>query len=211
MMKIYDARDNTTLCLVSDNIDSLCRFIVDREMEKLNESYSELVFVTDYARYYDGTPMADNNFSFFFHKDDETSVVTALIEYPGIFRNYDDFNENLSDYLLEYMNLDLCKYAEELDISFNEAMVIFSLLHELSHMKQCMYDVNRFGDFISARADQDSKNEIEDDGNSLTEEQRFLYYRGLKTERYADSNAIILKKKYKSVMKYFLEKIVEKI
>ena len=37
MMKIYDARDNTTLCLVSDNIDSLCRFIVDREMEKLNE------------------------------------------------------------------------------------------------------------------------------------------------------------------------------
>ena len=122
--------------------------VCDEEINYLLENVNyvegtaeELVFVTDYARYYDGTPMADNNFSFFFHKDDETSVVTALIEYPGIFRNYDDFNENLSDYLLEYMNFDLCKYAEELDISFNEAMVIFSLLHELSHMKQCMYDV----------------------------------------------------------------------
>lgn len=198
-------------CIISlnkDNIERFANFIIDREMEELDEDFI-LDFSVDYARDDEGIPLTkDYMFGFNYYKDEQTYKFYTSIEFPGIFKDIDDFGTKLYWFFLEEYKFDMLKYANDIEVSFEEVMVVFSLLHELGHMKQCLRDINKYGDFISAIVETKERNEVNDLENDI---ERFLAYRKMTTETYADKNAIMMMKKYKNIISIWINKIIELI
>lgn len=196
------------ISLNKENIERFANFIIDREMEELDEDFI-LDFSVDYARDWEGMPLTeDYMFGFNYYKDEQTYKFYTSIEFPGIFKDIDDFGTKLYWFFLEEYKFDMLKYANDIEVSFEEVMVVFSLLHELGHMKQCLRDINKYGDFISAIVEIKERNEVNDLENDI---ERFLAYRKMTTETYADKNAIMMMKKYKNVISIWINKIIELI
>ena len=196
------------ISLNKENVERFANFIIDREMEELDEDFI-LDFSVDYARDDEGIPLTeDYMFGFNYYKDEQTYKFYTSIEFPGIFKDIDDFGTKLYWFFLEEYKFDMLKYANDIEVSFEEVMVVFSLLHELGHMKQCLRDINRYGDFISAIVEIKERNEINDLENDI---ERFLAYRKMVTETYADQNAIMMMKKYKNAISIWIDKIIELI
>lgn len=194
--------------LDKENIERFANFIIDREMEELDEDFI-LDFSVDYARDFEGIPLTeDYMFGFNYYKDEQTYKFYTSIEFPGIFKDIDDFGTKLYWFFLEEYKFDMLKYANDLEVSFEEVMVVFSLLHELGHMKQCLRDINKYGDFVSAIIEIKERNKINDLENDV---ERFLAYRKMVTETYADQNAIMMMKKYKNAISIWINKIIELI
>jgi hypothetical protein len=177
-------------------------------MEKLDEDFI-LDFSVDYARDWEGVTLTeDYEFGFNYYKDEQTYKFYTSIEFPGIFKDIDNFGTKLYWFFLEEYKFDMLKYANDIEVSFEEVMVVFSLLHELGHMKQCLRDINKYGDFISAIVEIKERNEVNDLENDI---ERFLAYRRMNTETYADKNAIMMMKKYKNIISIWINKIIELI
>ena len=68
--------------------------------------------------------------------------------------------------------------------------------------------INKYGDFISAIVETKERNKI---NNLKNDEERFLAYRKMVTETYADQNAIMMMKKYKNAISIWINKIIELI
>lgn len=196
------------ISLDKENISRFCDFIIDREMEELCEDFI-LDFSVDYARDWEGVPLTeDYEFGFNYYKDEQTYKFYTSIEFPGIFKDIDNFGTKLYWFFLEEYKFDILKYANDIEVSFEEVMVVFSLLHELGHMKQCLRDINKYGDFVSAIVEIKERNEVNDLENDI---ERFLAYRRMNTETYADKNAIMMMKKYKNIISIWINKIIELI
>ena len=196
------------ISLNKENVERFANFIIDREMEELDEDFI-LDFSVDYARDWEGVPLTeDYMFGFNYYKDEQTYKFYTSIEFPGIFKDIDDFGTKLYWFFLEEYKFDMLKYANDIEVSFEEVMVVFSLLHELGHMKQCLRDINRYGDFISAIVEIKERNKINNLENDI---ERFLAYRKMVTETYADQNAIMMMKKYKNAISIWIDKIIELI
>ena len=196
------------ISLNKENVERFANFIIDREMEELDEDFI-LDFSVDYARDWEGVPLTeDYMFGFNYYKDEQTYKFYTSIEFPGIFKDIDNFGTKLYWFFLEEYKFDMLKYANDIEVSFEEVMVVFSLLHELGHMKQCLRDINKYGDFISAIVETKERNKI---NNLKNDEERFLAYRKMVTETYADQNAIMMMKKYKNAISIWINKIIELI
>lgn len=192
------------IILNDDGVTSLCEFIIDREIPQIKKGF-DLEFSVDYEMdVWTDIPMEGDTFSFGWN--DGEDVIKTHIQAPGVFRSYDSFCYDLYFYLKDNLNFNLMDYAKEIEVTFDESVILFSILHELSHMKQYINEFNECEKFKSALAEMEIRNEI---NYSMNEDERFIAYRKLGTEMYADSNAVILMKKYKRIMKYWSERIVE--
>ena len=134
----------------------------------------------------------------------EANIIYLILNTPLIYKDAGyDFKDDIYWFLNMEYGFDLYNWGIKYGYCFEESVILFSIAHELGHMKHFNEDYNEYGYYKAYEDDQETIYKL---NFIFDEEENFITYRRMIRETHADKYGIQFLKKYGG----FIKKLVNK-